>query len=349
MLDALRRALPAITANATALDDDAAFPSADMRMLAELGLAAVPLPQALGGMGAGTEAAGAQTVFDLLRTLGQANLSLARLFEAHVNVVRLVVRFGTADQVQALAARCRNGLFHGLWVTDAPGQAVCLQDGNLHGRKGPCSGAGYARHALITVRDGDATRMALVALSGNEPSEPLGPRLHGMRASANGTVTLDGLAAEPLGKDGDYMVEPDFSTGAWRTMAATLGGMDALLETVRVQLCARGHDALPLQQARFGSMLIARDTARLFTWEAASIAEAGIIPVADQVAAVNLARIAVETACLDLIRDAQRALGLAALVRPNPVERLIRDLSTYLRQPAPDLVLTEAAQHHLRP
>ena len=66
------------------------------------------------------------------------------------------------------------------------------------------------------------------------------------------------------------------------------------------------------------------------------------------VAYVNLARIAVETACFELIRQAQRGLGLAALLQPNPVERLIRDLMTYLRQPAPDLVLTEAGQHGLR-
>jgi alkylation response protein AidB-like acyl-CoA dehydrogenase len=78
------------------------------------------------------------------------------------------------------------------------------------------------------------------------------------------------------------------------------------------------------------------------------VAEAGTAEVADQVATINLARIAVEAACLDLMREAQRALGLAAMVRPNPAERLLRDLSTYLRQPAPDLVLTEAALHHLR-
>ncbi len=74
----------------------------------------------------------------------------------------------------------------------------------------------------------------------------------------------------------------------------------------------------------------------------------GVGPVADQVAYVNLARIAVENACFELMRHAQRGLGLAALLQPNPVERLLRDLATYLRQPAPDLVLTEAAQHALQ-
>ena len=193
--------------------------------------------------------------------------------------------------------------------------------------------------------------MALLDLNGSQPVVPLGPRLLGMRASANGSVCLDGTPLPEhafLGAHGDYLREPDFSTGAWRTMAATLGGMDALVGAVREQLRARGHDAFPLQQARFGEMLIAQEAARLWTWEAAQRAESGTGPTADQVAYVNLARIAVETACLDLIRHAQRALGLAGLMAPNPAERLIRDLMTYLRQPATDLVLTEAAQHGLR-
>ena len=62
-----------------------------------------------------------------------------------------------------------------------------------------------------------------------------------------------------------------------------------------------------------------------------------------RVATVGLARIAVETACLDAMRLVQRSLGLSAFRQGNPVERICRDLSTYLRQPAPDEVLTESA------
>ena len=193
-----------------------------------------------------------------MRLLGRANLSVARLFEAHVNVVRLVVRFGMPEQLASVAAACAAGELFGLWVTDAPGQVLALENGVLHGSKGPCSGAGHLRHALVTVHDGDDVRMALLHLHGDEAVVPVGPRLHGMRASANGTIRLDGLpapVAAMLGGPGDYLREPDFSTGAWRTMAATLGGMDALVDAVREQLRARRHDALPLQQARFGEML----------------------------------------------------------------------------------------------
>jgi len=60
---------------------------------------------------------------------------------------------------------------------------------------------------------------------------------------------------------------------------------------------------------------------------------------------VKLARIAVEQACLQVIEAAQRSVGIAAMVRPNPIERLCCDLTTYLRQPALDMVLDEAAAY----
>jgi hypothetical protein len=81
--------------------------------------------------------------------------------------------------------------------------------------------------------------------------------------------------------------------------------------------------------------MIARETSRMWVDRAARSA--------DSVATVGLARIAVETACLDAMTLVQRSLGLSAFRQGNPVELICRDLATYLRQPAPDEVLTEAA------
>ena len=336
--------ITAIRARAAALDEAAAFPAEDMALLRSLGLLTAPLPRRLGGHGAGTEAEGAAAIFGLLRSLGAANPSVGRLFEAHVNAIRLITRYGSQAQAAAAAEACRAGDMFGLWVTDAPGAALTLDGGS----KGPCSGAGHVPRALVTVTlPSGAVRLAAAALTGTEPMTALGTRLLGMRASANGVVDLTGVALDLLGEDGDYLREPDFSAGAWRTMAVTLGVLDSLVETVRDQLRARGHDQAPLQQARLGEMLIAQGTAGFWTWHAAQAAEAAAGDPAEQVATVNLARIAVETACLAALQHAQRALGLAAMVRPNPAERILRDLTTYLRQPAPDMVLTEAAQHAL--
>jgi len=347
---ALQPHLPVIAARAAAHDETAGFPAADAELLHELGLIQAPLPRSWGGAGLGTEPGDGRDILDVLRLLGRASLSLGRLFEAHVNVARLVVRYGGTQQLEYLAQRASFGALFGLWVTDAPHRPLCLQDGVLSGAKGPGSGAGHLRDALVTVGHDGSTRMALIEMTGDEPVMPLGTRLLGMHASTNGTVTLDGKALSPaalFGADGDYLREPDLSTGAWRGMAVALGGLDALLDIVRTTLLSRRHDQAPLQQERFGQLLLARETASLWTIEAARKAETGTDPVTDQVAYVNLARIAVESASFDVMRHAQRALGLGALVRPHPLERLLRDLTTYLRQPAPDDVLLEAARHGL--
>ena len=39
-----------------------------------------------------------------------------------------------------------------------------------------------------------------------------------------------------------------------------------------------------------------------------------------------------------------RVIGVRGLLKPHPIERLVRDLSLYLRQPVPDAALTNAGQ-----
>ncbi len=104
-----------------------------------------------------------------------------------------------------------------------------------------------------------------------------------------------------------------------------------------------GRSENPHQRARFGQILIAQQTALLWVGRAADLAETGMHDPGDVAAGVNLARIAVESAALDAIRLAQRSLGLSAFAAGHPAELLMRDLGTYLRQPAPDETLTEAA------
>ncbi len=58
-------------------------------------------------------------------------------------------------------------------------------------------------------------------------------------------------------------------------------------------------------------------------------------------------RLAVERAGLDVLQLAQRSVGLQGFLRGHPLERLSRDLATYLRQPAPDGALVGAAEEIL--
>ena len=76
--------------------------------------------------------------------------------------------------------------------------------------------------------------------------------------------------------------------------------------------------------------MIAWETSRLWVRQVARIAEDRNADPARAVAYAGLARIAVEAACLDAMRLVQRSLGLSAFRRGNPVERVCRDLGTYL-------------------
>lgn len=332
-------------AHASALDVDGAFPLDDIAALRDSGALTAPVPVALGGLGAGTEPDGTGLILALMLALGRGNLSVARLVEAHVNALRLIMRFGDERARAATAADAAAGHLFGLWVTD--GRRPLQAEGHwLTGEKGPCSGAGYCTRALVTAETTGGIRMAVVALTGSEPVAPV-TGMQGMRAAANGVVTLDwAVVRDWIGTVGDYLAEPDFSCGAWRASAAAAGALEGLVAALGTSLRHRGQAEASMQVARFGEALIARDTARLWAERVAAVAEHPGDPAA-QVATVNLGRLAVERACLDTIRLVQRSLGLGAFVAPNPVERMIRDLGTYLRQPAPDAVLLETSAWHL--
>jgi alkylation response protein AidB-like acyl-CoA dehydrogenase len=166
-----------------------------------------------------------------------------------------------------------------------------------------------------------------------------------VRASATGAVDFTGLALTPdmaIGVPGDYLRQPDFSAGAWRFAAVQCGGLEAVLGALREHLRRTNRGGDPHQAARLGQAALAAETARLWVDSAALRAEAEPA-AADAATYANLARTAVERAALDVLELAQRSVGLGAFLRPNPLERLCRDLATYLRQPAPDRALGVAA------
>jgi alkylation response protein AidB-like acyl-CoA dehydrogenase len=326
--------IPWMQARADALDRDAAFPAEEIDCLRRAGALSPPLPV----QNTGT----AEELATLLTLVGQGNLSVGRILEAHVNALHLIARYGAPRQDDRLYA---------LWVTDPPTNALRMRRTghriSLTGGKQFCSAAGHATGAVVTAQDEDnTTRMLVLPLRIGERVKPLPAPLQGMRAAVTGAVDFTNceLSADALlGGPGDYLHEPDFSAGAWRGSAVALGGLIALLDHAIPQLRAAGRLDAPHTQARIGEAFIARETSRLWVQAAARIAEDPTADTAHRVATVGLARIAVETACLDAMRLIQRSIGLSSFRQGAPVERICRDLSTYLRQPAPDEVLTEAA------
>lgn len=348
LLQSVGQCVPTMRSRARELDRLAAFPVDDIAALRDRGVLLAPLPLRHGGLGLGTEPAGAIGLFDLLRLIGSGNLAVGRIVEGHINALQLICLYGNEAQIARAGEDAAEGHLFAIWNTEAPPGVRLGEGGVLTGRKSHGSAAGSATRAIITVDHPDRSRLLLVSLPTGERTGASREVLHGMRATQSGWSDFNFYApgdADWIGDVGDYMREPAFSAGAWRALAVILGGVQALVGELCGQLHARGRHANPHQAVRIAQALIAQETAFLWTRKAAVLVESCDARCEDIIGYVGLARRAVEMAAMEVIQLTQRSLGLAALVDTNTAELLMRDLATYLRQPALDEAIEEAAAH----
>ncbi len=350
-------------AHAAEIDRDDAFPEAEFRRIAAAGLLAAPLPRALGGMDLGIAPGTTLSLLDVLAQCGRGNLAVGRLYEGHVNALHLLHRFGSAVQLTAAAADVHErGALFGVWNTEAADgvRITPAADGTyrLAGSKTFASGAGHVARPLATgaLPDG-GWQMCLVPMERATAAKVDPSSWHplGMRASASYRIAFDGVALGPdalIGAPGDYYRQPMFSGGAIRFAAVQLGGAMALLDATRAYLRDLDRTGDPFQRTRVGELAIGVEGGALWLRGAAALADRP--PRADGdgdaerfVAYVNMARTAIERICLDAMRLVEQTVGARGLLPPHPFERIIRDLTLYLRQPAPDAALASAGRYVL--
>jgi len=338
-------------------DDERGFPVEAFSLIADAGLLAAPLAEALGGAGLDGRPATAACQLSVLRELGRGNLSVGRIFEGHVNALMLVQTFGTPKQVERWAADARERtMLFAVWNTEAADgvRIEPLGDGRyrLAGAKMFASGAGHVRQPIVTGRLPDGGwQMCVVPM--DEVATAIDPTWWqpiGMRASASYKVDFSGveLAADDLlGAPGDYHRQPWFGAGAVRFAAVQLGGAEALLDALVNYLRSLDRTADPYQRQRAGQAAIAVEGGRRWLEAAARLdlgpgAAGG--DVQSTLAYANMTRLAIEDACLRVLDLVQRSAGARGLLRPSPIERIVRDLTFYLRQPAPDAALAAVGQ-----
>ncbi len=348
----LGAACEALWRDAASHDHDGADPVGLCAPLSRHGLFADALPTARGGSGLCTASS---LLARTLMRIGGADLSAGRIFEGHVNAVKLVFRYGDEAQKHALAQDIHAGAVCGVWNAETPPglQLVTAADGEpgrlFRGAKIYASGLGLVSRPVVTARsDGGEMLMLAPRLVATPPHDLSAWTVQGMRATATGTVDFTGLAVPPIdvvGDPGDYYRAPMFRGGAWRFAAVQTGAVLRLAQLMREELRTRRREGDPHQKARLGAAAMAAETAELWVLRAASLAEDPASDPAAVDAYVNFTRLAVERAALEVIGLAERGLGLSALMRPSPVERVARDLSTYLRQPFPDGALEDAAAY----
>ncbi|WP_454817363.1 acyl-CoA dehydrogenase family protein [Labrys neptuniae] len=323
------------------------------RALHEMGILAEPLPENRDGGGL-LGAPHWPRLHEALRSLGAADLSIGRLFEGHCNAIDLLQRYGTSAQLDSLASSVRRGAMTGVWGADGK-DPLCIERSKggwiLRGGKILASGADFLSRPLVTANSEAGQRIVLLELQGEEARVDLSRWTpQGMRSSATGSIDLSGITIPDenlIGEPGDFMRQPYFSGGSWRFCAVHLGAIERLVDLYLSQLRARQRGEDPYQLQRVAICLAAARTAASWTRAAARHLALKADDAQGCVALSNLTRGVTERAALDVMDTIQRGIGLASFMRPDPIERISRDLRTYLRQPVPDLAMADAARFAL--
>jgi len=350
---------------AAGYDRDAAFPAEDFADLHAAGLHAPTVPKEHGGLGLGPFRGDAFTLWMMTKEIAKADLSLARCWEGHANSLLLLDAMASPEQQARWFPRVvERGEKWVVWSGEpqarAPGEpskfgtALERVDGGwlVEGSKVFCTSAGGAQWAILLVN----TAGPGGARHTTSPETLL------MLACelADATIELDGSWWEPIGMRGtvSHLVRfhrtfipaghqigapGGYLSGGWQAafaphyaasfLGAAEGAFDYALEHLTAQ--RKGDD--PYVQHRVARMSIHLETAHLWLRHVARLWDEGRREEAQL--AGSRARHLVEHLAEETVHHAIRACGARALIRPSPLERILRDLTFYIRHDNDDQVL----------
>jgi alkylation response protein AidB-like acyl-CoA dehydrogenase len=355
--------------NAAAIDRHGVYPEREFESIASTGLLTAPLAPNLGGLGLGIETNSIDELLQILHQIGRANLAVGRIYEGHVNGLQLLQTFGTPAQIDTYArdVRDRHKMF-GVWNAEANDGVKIIPLGRgkyrLEGAKTFATGCGCVDRPFVggTLPNGD---WQLCIVSMDEVATKIDPdwwQPAGMRATASYKVDFTGVIldqSELIGQPGDYYRQPWLTAGVIRFAAVQLGGAEALFNAARQFLQSIDRTKDPYQEERFGKMAIGIESGRLWLQGAAAQLQQYHATFAGDpampnpntqalVAYANMVRTAIENICMDTIQLAERSVGTRGLLPPEPAERIIRDLTLYLRQPAFDAAIANVGRYALQ-
>jgi alkylation response protein AidB-like acyl-CoA dehydrogenase len=347
-------------------DRTGAFPDEDFADLRDAGLLAPTVPRESGGLGLGPQLGDAFGLWMMTKEIAAADLSLARCWEGHANSLVLVDALGSAEQRERwFAGVVDRGEKWVAWSGEPqarkPGEAqrfgtsVERSDGGwtVSGSKAFATSATGADWAILLVdpagpggarhADQGGEGLLMTACRLDDPTvsvdeswwDPIG-----MRATASHVVRFDATFvpdADVIGDPGSYLRE------GWQTAfiphyaASFLGAAQAAYEYALDYVAHQGKGGDPYVQQRVGQMLVNVESAHLWLHHVARLWDAG--GRAEAQVAGSRARHAVEHLAERTVHHCIRACGARSLVRPSPVERILRDLTFYLRHDNDDHIL----------
>ncbi len=270
-------------------------------------------------------------LFDALSTLAAADLTAARVVEAHLDALAILHQAGYPP---------RPDQTWGVFAAEGPGLTLTAMpaDGGwrLDGTKPWCSLAGLLSHALVTAHvaraDGPPGRR-LFAVDLRQPGLTVHDDVwvaRGLAQVTSGPVDFSQVAADPVGGDGWYLSRPGFAWGGIGVAAAWCGGAVGLARTLFDSAGGRAPDQLAL--AHLGAVDLAVTGAKYALAAAAADIDGGAADgPAGSILAARVRGIVARTVD-DVIFHIGHALGPAPLALDARHAQRVADLELYVRQ-----------------
>ena len=265
-------------------------------------------------------------LWELLATLGAADLGVARAVEPHLDARAILAQAGVP---------ARDGRTWGVFAAEGPGvrlDAVEVGEGwRLGGTKPWCSLAGRLDAALVTAHLADGGR-ALFAVDLHDPGVRVLDQVwasRGLTEIPSTAVAFDDVAATPVGAPGWYLDRPGFWWGSIGVAACWFGGAVGIGRRVHAE-AARRDD--PLLAMHLGAVDHRLEDARRALAEAASLVDAHALDAAQGRVLAKRVRATVAGVCEDVLARAAHALGPAPLALEPEHAKRVADQQVYVRQ-----------------
>ena len=323
-------------------DESETFDRSLFTGMAEIGLAGLPYPEGHGGAGMGTF-----PWVVALEEVAAADMGMAVSLSVHILAQLPILTFGTDAQKDRILPRMTAGEWLGAFALTEPGAgsdaaALALsarRDGDDYVLDGTKIWITNGADAEITVvfatidrlkgRDG----ITAFIVERDTPGFRVGghERKMGIRDTVSAELVFEGArvpAANRLGEEGQGLKVALSALGAGRiSIAACCVGLGrAALEHAVRYAAERKQFGRPIAdqemiQALLAEMAAGVEGARLLTWRAARLRDAGQ-PIN---AASSMAKWIASDMAMRVTTDAVQVYGGAGYSRDNPVERFMRD------------------------
>lgn len=263
---------------------------------------------------------------------GRADVPLARLFEGHVDALRILDQAGRVPVADAL---------YGVWASRSQRTGVSARRNDdelvLTGTIRFASGTGVVDRALVPVWLNADTHLLVDLDVGDLPVDTTQWATAAMEVSRSHTVTVADVRVgsdQVIGAPGYYLERPGFFPGGVGVAACWAGGATRIADLARHRL----HDPVPEPMVlRLGDIRTHLTAAASVLRTAGSVLDedqrsGGQGSTIDGQAVATEARAAVAAVVADVITQVQRVAGPAGLAFDRDLTRAAHDLHLYVLQ-----------------